>query len=99
MILLDIGAVLTCRAGGHKAVCDGVAHAWICIGHIRSAVGPVGVQGGDSEFSLKKGAQDQNHHARGECIRLPRHTLIAKAATRHGLWLLLLSIYQIRHVG
>jgi len=51
MILPDVGAVLTCRAGGQKAVCDGVARAWICMGHIRSEVGPVGLQqGGDGEF-------------------------------------------------
>ena len=37
-ILLDVGAVLTCGAGGHKAVSDSVALTRICIVHIRTNV-------------------------------------------------------------
>jgi len=35
----------------------------------------------------------------GGCIQLLWHTPSVKAATRHGFWSLLLSIYQIKHVG
>jgi len=49
-ILLDVGAVLTCGAGGHKAVGDSVALTRICIADIRTNVEHVGLQGVNGVF-------------------------------------------------